>query len=66
MKNLLKNNKGLSLVELLVSVVILSFVMAGVGTMLVIMSSNFASSNSEVQVQESVQSTFTLVSDIVK
>ncbi len=66
MKRFTKNNDGFSLVELMVSVAILMVVMGSVLTMLALMSSSFSTSQKEVQLQDSVQATYTIVSDIIK
>lgn len=66
MKRFAKNNDGFSLVELMVSVAILMVVMGSVLTMLALMSNSFSTSQKEVQLQDSVQATYTIVSDIIK
>lgn len=66
MKKFTKNNDGFSLVELMVSVAILMVVMGSVLTMLALMSSSFSTSQKEVQLQDSVQATYTIVSDLIK
>jgi prepilin-type N-terminal cleavage/methylation domain-containing protein len=60
------NNKGLSLVEMMVSIAILSVVMIGVFGILAAMSKSFSISQKEVQLQDSVQNTYSIVSDIIK
>ena len=59
-------NKGFSLVELLVAVTILSIIMLAIGWILASMSKSFALSQKEVELQNSVQSTYTVVSDLIK
>lgn len=61
-----KNNKGFSLVEMMVAVAILSIVMVAIGWILSSMSKSFGNSQREVQLQDSVQTTYSIVSDIVK
>lgn len=63
MKN---DNKGMSLVELMVAVAILSIIMLGIGFILSAMSKNFGQSQREVALQDSMQLTYSIVSDIVK
>ncbi len=60
------NNKGMSLVEMLASVTILSIVMAGAFWMLSVMSKSFTQSQREVELQNSVQSTYNIVSDLIQ
>jgi prepilin-type N-terminal cleavage/methylation domain-containing protein len=60
------NNEGFSLVEMLVSVALLSVVMIGAFAILAAMSKSFANSQNEVQLQDSVQNTYSIVSDIIK
>ena len=52
------NNRGLSLVEMLASVAILSIVMAGAFWMLSVMSKSFTQSQREVELQNSTQATY--------
>lgn len=63
MKN---DNRGMSLVEMLVAVMILSIIMASVGWILTVMSRNFAMANREVQLQNTVQTTYAVISDYIK
>jgi len=62
----MKDNRGYSLVELMVSVIILSIVMAGVASVMVSMSKTFSDSQREVSLQDNVQSTYNIISEIVK
>jgi prepilin-type N-terminal cleavage/methylation domain-containing protein len=62
----MKNNKGMSLVELLVAVSILSIIMIGIGFVLSAMSKNFATSQKEVQLQDSVQTVYSVVSELIQ
>jgi len=61
-----KNNKGMSLVEMLASVTILSIVMGGAFWMLSVMTKSFTQSQREVELQNSVQSTYNIVSDLIQ
>ncbi len=61
-----KNNKGFSLVEMMVAVAILSIVMIAIGGIMAAMSQSFGQSQREVQLQNSVQSTYSIVSEIIK
>ncbi|MGN0164978.1 MAG: type II secretion system protein J [Lachnospiraceae bacterium] len=61
-----RNNKGFSLVEMMVAVAILSIVMIAVGWILSAMSKSFGNSQREVQLQDSVQTTYSIVSNLVK
>lgn len=61
-----RNNKGFSLVEMMTAVTILSIIMAGIAWMLSTMSKSFSNSQKEVQLQDSVQSTYNIVSDLIK
>lgn len=61
-----KNNKGFSLVEMLVAVAILSIVMAAIAWILSTMSKSFGNSQKEVQLQDSVQATYSIISDLIK
>lgn len=64
--NIKKDNKGMSLVELMVAVGILSVIMLAIGYILSVMSQNFGQSQREVALQDSMQLTYSIVSDIVK
>lgn len=61
-----KSNKGFSLVEMMVAVAILSIVMLAIGWILSAMSKSFGNSQKEVQLQDSVQTTYSVVSNLVK
>lgn len=61
-----KNNKGFSLVEMLVAVAILSIVMLAIGWILSAMSKSFGNSQKEIQLQDSVQTTYSVVSNLMK
>ena len=61
-----KNNKGFSLVEMMVAVAILSVVMIAIGSIMSAMSRSFGQSQREVQLQNSVQSTYSIVSELIK
>ena len=62
----MKNNKGFSLVEMMVAVTILSIVMLGIVGILASMSKSFGNSQKEVALQDSVQSTYIVVSELIK
>lgn len=64
----MKNNKnrGMSLVELMVAVSILSLIMLAIGAILSSMSKNFGQSQREVALQDNMQATYSVVSDLVK
>ncbi|MBP3238341.1 MAG: prepilin-type N-terminal cleavage/methylation domain-containing protein [Lachnospiraceae bacterium] len=67
MKNQKKiNNNGLSLVELIISVTILSLIMIGMGAILSSMTRNFSLSQTEIALQDSVQSTYSIVSNLIQ
>lgn len=61
-----KNNKGFSLVEMMVAVTILSIVMMGIVGILASMSKSFGNSQREVELQDSVQATYSIVSELIK
>lgn len=61
-----KKNKGFSLIEMVVSVAILSIIMLAIGFLLSAMSKNFGQSQKEVALQDSMQQTYSIVSDVVK
>jgi len=60
------NNRGLSMVELIISVTILSIIMAGMAAILSSMTRNFALSQTEIALQDNVQSTYTIVSNLIQ
>lgn len=60
------NNKGLSLVELIISVTILSILMIGMSAILSSMSRDFSRSQTEIALQDNVQSTFSIVSNLIQ
>ena len=67
MKNLRKlNNKGLSMVEMIISVTILSIIMAGMAAILSSMSRNFSISQTEIALQDNVQSTYSVVANLIQ
>jgi len=61
-----KDNRGMSLVELLIATAILSVVMLGVGMIMVRMSNMFSMTQKEVQLQDNVQSTYSILSNLIK
>ncbi len=60
-----KDNKGFSFIEMLVSVTILSIIMLAIGWILSTMSKNFADTQREVELQNSVQTTYSVVSELI-
>lgn len=64
-KKLLKDHKGLSLVELIVTVAIMALVSAGVATAVVSATRNYSRGNSEVDLQQEVQVITNILNNIV-
>ncbi len=60
------NNRGLSMVELIISVTILSIIMAGMAGILSAMTRNFSLSQTEITLQNNVQSTYSIVSNLIQ
>ena len=61
-----KGNQGFTLVEMLVSIAIFAIIMTTVAGVLSTMSKMFASAQKDIELQDSVQTTFSLLSDLVK
>lgn len=61
-----RDNKGMSLVELMVAIGILSVIMVAVGWILSSMSKSFGNSQKEVALQDNVQTTYSLLSNLIK
>lgn len=58
-------NQGMSLVELLVSVAVLGIAMIGILALINLSTKYYANSNKEVEVQSELQTTFTMVSNML-
>ena len=58
-------NQGLSLTELIVAVAVLALAMSGIIGMINIASRYYANSSKEVEVQDQLQKTFTIVSNLM-
>ena len=66
MEKNLRNNQGMSLIELLVSVAVLSVAMVGILALMNASAQYFSHSNKEVEVQQELQATFSLVSAMIE
>ena len=64
-KKLLNDHKGLSLVELIVTVAIMALVSAGVATAVISATRNYSRGNSEVDLQQEVQVITNILNNIV-
>ncbi len=64
-ENRVEKNQGMSLVELLVSVAVLGIAMIGILSLMNASSRYFTHSNREVEVQQELQTTFALVSNMI-
>ena len=64
-KKLIKDQKGLSLVELIVTVAIMALVSAGIATAVVSATRNYSRGNSEVDLQQEVQVITNILNNIV-
>jgi prepilin-type N-terminal cleavage/methylation domain-containing protein len=60
-----KNNKGFSLVELLISGAILGIVMVGIFAFMGVVTNYYSSQSAEVSLQDDLQSTFNYISNLV-
>ncbi len=65
MKRFMRNNKGLSLVELLIALVIGSILVVGVGSIMVVSSRSFSSTSAEAAMQSSAQIVMDHIQDVV-
>lgn len=65
MKNFSRNQKGLSLVELLCAVTILSIIIAGVGTSMVVSARSYQRSNTELDLQQKSQIAANLLTNLI-
>lgn len=61
-----KNNSGFTLIEMMVSMAILSIVLMGAAWILSQMTRSFSESQKEVQLQDNMQATYSIVSGLVK
>lgn len=64
-KNCMKDQKGFTLVELLIGIVILSIVTAAVCSFIVIGSKSYAAANTEIMLQQEAQLAMNQISDVV-
>lgn len=64
-ENVVKKNQGLSLVELLVSVVILAIALSGIMAIINLASKYYSHSSKEVEIQSELQTTFAIVSNMI-
>lgn len=64
-RNEMVKNQGMSLVELLVSVAVLGLAMVGILALMNASARYFSSSNREVEVQQELQTTFAMVSNMI-
>ncbi len=65
MRKFQKDNKGFSLVELLIALVIGSILVAGIGSIMVVSSRSFASTSAEAGMQSSAQIVMDHIQDVV-
>ncbi len=65
MKKYRVNNKGFSLVELLIALVIGSILVAGIGSIMIVSSRSFASTSAEAAMQSSAQIVMDHIQDVV-
>ncbi|MCR5702476.1 MAG: type II secretion system GspH family protein, partial [Lachnospiraceae bacterium] len=63
--NILKENKGLSLVELIATVAIMSIVSAGIAVAVISATRNYSRGNSEVDLQQEVQNITNILNNLV-
>ncbi len=61
----IKNNKGLSFVELICTVAIFSTVMTVVGSAMVVSANNYSRSSAELELQQEAQTTINIISNLV-
>ena len=64
-KNFFKNKKGLSLVELIATVAIMGIITAGISVAVVSASRNYSKGNSEVELQQDVQTVSNILANII-
>ncbi|MBO4374659.1 MAG: prepilin-type N-terminal cleavage/methylation domain-containing protein [Lachnospiraceae bacterium] len=65
MKKFMENNKGLSLVELLIALVIGAILVAGIGSIMIVSSRSFSSTSAEAGMQSSAQIVMDHIQDVV-
>ena len=60
-----EKNQGMSLVELLVAVAVLGISMIGIVALMNLATRDYSNSNKEVEVQQELQTTFAMVSNMI-
>lgn len=65
MRKIIKDNRGLSLVELLIALVIGSILVAGIGSIMIVSSRSFSSTSAEAAMQSSAQIVMDHIQDVV-
>ena len=63
--SLVKNDQGMSLIELLVSVAVLGIAMVGILGLMNLSTKYYSNSSKEVEVQQELQTTFSMVSNMI-